>query len=111
MMTDQIHATARAELDRSGGTLTAYLVGELDPSTVDSIRDQITSELASVRRLVLNLAEVTFCDSSGLRLFLVLHHLAVETGAILTLQDPTPTMRRLLKVAGLIDAFPIHGIG
>ncbi|CAN5754030.1 hypothetical protein BH10ACT1_BH10ACT1_13630 [soil metagenome] len=109
-MTDHLDARAGTDFDRSGTTLTVYLSGDLDLVTSPAVHEQVSGQLAGVRRLVVNLSEVTFCDSVGVRLFAMLHEELAAAGATLVLQDPTRMMRRLLDITGLAAVLPVHGV-
>jgi anti-anti-sigma factor len=54
--------------DGAGGDATRLLLrGELDLATVEKLRTALEEELARSRHLVLDLSELVFIDSSGLR--------------------------------------------
>jgi anti-anti-sigma factor len=86
------------------------LRGELDPHTAPRLKERIDDALASNRAdLTLDLAGVTFIDSSGLRVILSGHKEANERGGRLVLQSPSPTARRLLDITGLLDHIDVDG--
>ncbi|MGD9796109.1 MAG: STAS domain-containing protein [Acidimicrobiia bacterium] len=77
--------------------------GEID---CDSVRvlgpmlDPLPGDAAEVR---LDLAAVTFIDSSGLRLLIQAHQRAETSGRSLVLERPSPSVARLLDISGLRD--------
>ena len=86
------------------------LRGELDPHTAPRLRERIDEAFASDRvQMALDLAGVTFIDSSGLRVILSGHKEANERGGKLVLQSPSPTARRLLDITGLLDHIDVDG--
>ncbi|WP_327308641.1 STAS domain-containing protein [Streptomyces sp. NBC_01298] len=84
--------------------------GEMDISRVDEVRAQL---LEAVTRaggptdIVVDLSELTFCDSAGLNLLLRARLQAVESGRTLRLAAPNAQMLRLLEITGSLPLFPI----
>lgn len=88
-----------SRLDLSSGTdgvLT--LVGEIDGFTAPDLAARLSDD-ATID--VVDLADVTFIDSSGLRVLLQSHHDRVSTGSTLTLRAPSASVQRLLEISGL----------
>ena len=58
------------KIEHTGQVLTAYLSGELDHHSAKEMREQIDSavEINMPTLLILNFADVTFMDSSGIGL-------------------------------------------
>jgi len=79
--------------------------GELDLSTADQLWETLSEALSTRHRpLVLDLGELTFCDSAGLAV-LVRAHNALETrGQRLVVARPTPIVTRILDLSGLSQA-------
>jgi anti-sigma B factor antagonist len=83
-----------------GGTPVVSLAGELDLTNIERVRSAIGDVLtAGTGRLVVELSELVFMDSSGLAL---LASLARKTPEI-ELRDPTPIVRRLIGLSGLAE--------
>lgn len=85
------------------GVLTLRLKGELDHHGAASVRKNADAEIEKTRpkKVVLCLSEVCFCDSSGLGLIMGRYRKAKEQGAVLTLGDPSPSVERMVRLAGL----------
>ena len=82
------------------------LAGELDPataSTFDAAVDKVLGDGAS--ELVVDMAALTFIDSSGLRSFISAHKRIAP--ALLRLRRPTPFALQLLSITGLDQQFQI----
>ena len=96
------------KLEREGDTLTAYLTGELDHHTAAPIRRQIDTAVLSCRcpRLVLDLAGVTFMDSSGIGLMMGRYRLMNSLGGVLRIEQAPPRIEKMIHLAGL-DKLPI----
>jgi anti-anti-sigma factor len=93
-------APADVTVFRKPDTTIITLRGEIDLSTAESVRQQIRSALPT-ERVILNLAGVTFMDSSGLAVVLDLFHQLGQSPDALTLQSPSPAVGRLLQVTGV----------
>ena len=55
---------------RAGDSIVVAPVGEIDLATIDALEAEVKAALAEHGALVLDLREVTFIDSAGLRLVL-----------------------------------------
>jgi anti-sigma B factor antagonist len=75
--------------------------GEIDLATAGLLRDSVRGHLTPNAQVVLDVAEVTFCDSTGLGAILGLVRLAREAKGSLTLRSPGPRLDQLLKVTGV----------
>jgi anti-sigma B factor antagonist len=87
-----------------GRPLRAIVTGEIDFVGAPSMQAQIAAACAEhdERRLILDLSEVQFMDSSGLRAVLhVQRELADERDGGLVLLGATEPVRKLLKLTGL----------
>jgi anti-sigma B factor antagonist len=95
--------------DAAGGLLVA---GEIDASTVGELVARLTPLPGEVGDIVLDLSEVQFIDSSGLRALIETHRQAAENGRRLVIKEPSAIVNRLLDVSGLTTYLNINtGIG
>jgi anti-sigma B factor antagonist len=79
--------------------------GELDLETAPQLQQQISTLMdQGVRRIVIDLSGVTFCDSTGLSVFVRTRNTSDETGGDIRLASPQPGVRRILQISGLYDA-------
>ncbi|MGA2531253.1 MAG: STAS domain-containing protein, partial [Acidimicrobiales bacterium] len=79
---------------------------ELDLSNVGSFRAAIDATYGwTVDRIVFDLSDLGFMDSSGLAMLLSVAE-RVET---LELRNPPPTIRRVIEMTGLTGTFHIIG--
>jgi anti-anti-sigma factor len=92
--------------DRPDGITVLTPAGELDRDSSKDLREAADQAVRRGRRqLILDLAEVTFCDSSGLSLFIDLHRQAVAGGGWVRLAGPQAELRSMLRVTHLDRLF------
>jgi anti-sigma B factor antagonist len=75
------------------------LVGELDLYSVDELTEGLKPKVAAGGDLRLDLSELTFLDSSGIRALLQLNA-QLEDGSLI-LERPSPFARRVMGVVGV----------
>ncbi len=82
--------------------LTARLRSEIDHHIAASLREQIDSELYAMRprKLVFDLSEVNFMDSSGLGLILGRYTKARELGTEVVIKNPSKRTEKIFRMAG-----------
>ena len=91
-----------------GGALVLSLTGELDLYTAPALREALHEAVArSPKRLVVDLAEVTFVDSTALG-SLVEARAQLGKGEAFALAAPGLEVRRALEVSGLDRHFAVH---
>ena len=81
-------------------------VGELDAATVDELAGEI-AELrhSGFKRLVLDLRELTFIDSSGLRLVLGLDAASGADFELIMIPGP-PAVQRIFELTSTLELLP-----
>jgi anti-anti-sigma factor len=92
----------------SGGTHTLVLAGELDMATAPDVEGVVSACAGSAARLTLDLRNVTFMDSTGLRLVLFAQRLCRETGAEFALIPGPRLVQRVFELTGVIDRLPFR---
>lgn len=85
-------------------------VGELDIATAEVFKDAFRATLAdgAPEAIVVDLGEVTFMDSTGLRALLEMSAAAGPADR-LRLVGGSPAVERLFDIAGVRDLLPIGG--
>jgi anti-sigma B factor antagonist len=80
--------------------------GEIDFQSYQPLLELLTTQLHIGRsKIVLDLDAVSFCDSSGLGMFVSIHRRAGMAGGWLRLARPNPQLRRILAVTNLDRLF------
>ena len=86
------------------------LAGELDMESADALKCKVAElRVPEVTEIVLDLRQVDFIDSSGLRVLLALRNDAEHNGHALTLVPPPPAARRLFELTGTVNLFDWRG--
>lgn len=99
----------RVEVDRAGPVRIVTLAGELDHDTAPELRPVLGAPLDDgVQRLVVDLTELRFCDSTGLNLLLRARLDAEALGLRLELAGPVAIVARLFAITGVDGVFLIH---
>jgi anti-sigma B factor antagonist len=80
------------------------LVGELDLACVPRFEALVASAFVMTDRCRVDLQELAFIDSSGIRALLRARRRAIEGGAWLEIVNATPAVSRVLAEAGVEQA-------
>lgn len=85
------------------GILEVKLFGEIDHHNAKVTREGIDAliEKNMPKVFYLNLADITFCDSSGLGLVMGRMKKAAEFNAAFVIRNPSPAVSRILNIAGM----------
>ena len=86
-----------------GGVLEVKLMGEIDHHNAVSVRSDIDGLIFDLRpqKVVLDLSEISFMDSSGLGLIMGRYALIKDFGGTLSLRAPTVAVMKILTLAGM----------
>ena len=84
------------------------LVGELDMATAERALDALrATDLSAARRLIVDLADLSFCDSSGLRLLLRLRQEMVDHGGGFDAVGAHGIVASTIDVTGLTEVLHV----
>ena len=87
-------------------TLTVALDGELDFATALGVELRLEEAIRQADRVVVDLSNLDFIDSTGLRTLLESHAAARREGVQLELVPGPEAVQRVFEVAGLLDELP-----
>jgi anti-sigma B factor antagonist len=81
------------------------LAGELDLSSALTFDDELRriEDDSSLDTLVLDLCDLKFMDSTGLRLIVSAHQRAIKAGRRLVIEHASKGIRRILRLTGMLD--------
>jgi len=97
-----------ADLVHLDGRAVLMVRGEVDLTTAGRLRSSIEAALAAAPRVELDLHQVVFMDSSGVRVLIQTFQQATQSGEVLELLDPSPCVQRLMSITGLDRLLPIR---
>lgn len=90
-------------------TANGWLVsGEIDASTAPRLIDALDKLPGDHGAVVVDVRDVTFIDSSGLRVLIALAERAKGEGRALELASPSTSVTRLLEITGLAEMFGVE---
>ena len=100
------------ESDYSGGLLVVRIMGEIDHHSAVEMRSGIDAEIFERRpgKLILDLSEVDFMDSSGLGLVLGRYATVQKTGGELVVLNPSERVMKILRLAGAERMIKIENV-
>ncbi|WP_411076087.1 STAS domain-containing protein [Streptomyces sp. cmx-4-7] len=84
------------------------LTGEIDHTTGDLLRQALAVPDASPPRVVADMRQVTFMDSSGINILIAAHHTLTQAGGWLRLAGATTAVMRTISIVGLDSVIDCH---
>lgn len=90
-------------LGNANGRFELGVSGELDLSTAEELRSAVEARLdgETVAEVVLDMASVSFIDSSGLNTLIAVQRSVRERGGRLVVRAPSRTVRRLFEITAI----------
>ena len=87
-------------------------IGEIDLATIDELEKPLHEMMAAgFERVVLDLREVTFIDSTGVRLVLALDSQSRHGGPAFSLIPGPEEVQRVFRTVGVLELLPFEGHG
>ncbi|MFI6477570.1 STAS domain-containing protein [Nonomuraea sp. NPDC050663] len=86
----------------------AAVAGEVDSTTTGRLQAAIDEAVKLSPHLLLDLSEMGFLDSAGIRVILHAFNHARETGGSLAMCSLRPSPQRLIELVGLAEYIPIY---
>jgi anti-sigma B factor antagonist len=94
------------EATRSGSTTVVAASGSLDIATAEEFETAVREALADGTHVVVDLSDLSLCDSTGLGAMVRLHRRAVAADASLTLRRPQRSVAEMLAMTGIDKVIP-----
>jgi anti-anti-sigma factor len=104
-VTDEHDVPSRLSFDGAGSTL--VVAGELDAHSAPGLRERLGASTDGAET-VLDMSGITFMDSSGLRVLIDAHRQAADRERRLVVVEPSPSVRRVLEIAGVLDHLDVR---
>lgn len=101
-MVSNFETTVRVELP---GARVLVVTGELDLASADEFVAAVTGSDMDEDAVLLDLAGVTFMDSTGLAALITVRNSARDQGRRMVVESYSPAVARVLELAGLADLF------
>ena len=104
-----MHASVTIQPLKEGApTWLARLSGEVDVFVFPDIKDKLLGAVrAGHDRIIIDLKDVEYIDSSGLGVLVVTHKEARERGGRIAVVCPKPQLRRIFEITGLSKLFGV----
>jgi anti-anti-sigma factor len=100
-MTTSWKSSAWVNVSQEPGTLILRLCGELDITSCDVIKPAVMAAIPSAYTVILDLGDLTFCDSSGVAMFVAASEKARAEGVVLTVGNLQPSVARVFEASGI----------
>ena len=93
--------------DKNGSTLTVSVSGKVDTNTAPELENYITENTGDISELILDLKDMTYTSSAGLRVLLKAHKLLNGKGAMKVVNVQSDVME-ILDMTGFSDILNIE---
>ncbi|MFF3216940.1 STAS domain-containing protein [Streptomyces sp. NPDC002886] len=87
-----------------------HVGGEMDADRAPMLHQALHTALTQPDgpdEIVIDLADLSFCDSSGINVLVRARHTAIGHGRRISLRNPQPQFLRLLEMTGADAVFPV----
>jgi anti-sigma B factor antagonist len=99
----------RVDAEDRGDHRVVTAAGEIDAATADALSEAVSRTLdEGSTPVLLDFAQVTFIDSTGLGVLVKSHRAAAAAGVRFAVVHPTPQTRKLIRVLGLDQLLSVH---
>ncbi len=97
-------------IERIDSDAVLVLAGEVDLATSPRVRDAVIDALAAEppARLVVDLSDVSFLDSTGIGALVAGRNKAAALGVPFVVRNPQRMVHRVLDIAGLLDVLDVE---
>jgi len=94
--------------EKSGSATIVHVHGRLDSVTAKAFEEQMTQLIdGGENRLVLDLSQMDYVSSAGLRALLMANRKIVSAGGKIALCEATPSVKEVLEISGFVSLFTI----
>ncbi|MCI8368124.1 MAG: STAS domain-containing protein [Clostridia bacterium] len=94
---------------KAGGALYIKLIGEMDEYSAQSVRercDKLIENNIGVKKIIINLSEVAFMDSTGIGFLIGRYKKASRAGIPLFVEAPNMAADKILNLSGIYTLIP-----
>lgn len=87
--------------NKSGNSIELQVAGRLDTNTSPELETKLKQVASQCQTLYLNLQNIEYISSAGLRTVLLAHKLMLPTGGKMILKSPSSFCRQVLEATGM----------
>lgn len=103
--------TLEIDTYREPDQVVVVLRGELDLGSVEHLEQALSARDGNDGALVIDLTELQFIDSSGMRVLLGIHAQCLETGRELLVRPGPPAVQRVFELTHIDKRLPFASRG
>ena len=96
-----------AKQNKEGNKLTIYIQGKVDTVTAPQLEKELEASLDGIEELVLDLSDMEYISSAGLRVLLTAQKRMNKQGKM-TMVGVNETVEEIFDITGLLDIFTIQ---
>ncbi len=93
--------TITEEKNEAISNLALLISGRLDTTTAPELEAKLKDCTKGIRALFLDMKDVEYISSAGLRVVLLAHKLMVGTGGTMTVRNPSEFCRQVFEATGM----------
>jgi anti-sigma B factor antagonist len=93
------------------GSAVVSVTGDVDLVSAAHLREVMEDALGRSSALIVDVADMTFIDSSGLSALVHAHRHAADAGGSMTVRHPSATLKRLLTITRLDTVLVVDDAG
>lgn len=93
---------------KNGEALEVTLSGRLDTNTSPELESYLRENLAGIANLAIDLTDVQYVSSAGLRVFLYAHKELAKVGSELVLRHPNEYITDVLEATGFTEILTVE---
>ena len=94
--------------EKNGNALILHLSGKLAIKESQALDQVVRSELSGITDLTLDMTEVPYISSAGLRVLIIAQNMMDEVGGILTITHVSEMVGSVLELTGFSDFMKIE---
>ena len=94
--------------ENQGGNITLYVSGEIDGTNVDEFEEQVNEAADKTESLSLDLTDLEYVSSAGLRVFLTLQKKVKQMGNEVVIRNVNEEVMEIFSVTGFVKLLNIE---
>lgn len=94
--------------NREGSKLTIKIEGKLDTTTAPELKESLDSTLDGVTELIMDISNLIYISSAGLRVLLLTHKTMSRAGGSMTITGANETVMEIFDMTGFSDILNIE---